>query len=151
MAIERLTQGDISTAASFPFYDPQNGADRRASISALIALIQQSLTSTGSFETQYFGPNVTGFSVTVSPPVAGGNVHLLMTPTAGFAAGTVTLPALASSVHGQEVIVTSTQAVTTLTVDGNGATVNGAPTTLTANAFFRLRFDGVLDVWTRIG
>jgi hypothetical protein len=29
--------------------------------------------------------------------------------------------------------------------------VNGAPTTLAANAFFRLRFDGVFNAWYRIG
>ena len=44
-----------------------------------------------------------------------------------------------------------TQAVTTLTVSGNGATVNGAPAALTANGFFRLRFDGVLGGWYRLG
>jgi hypothetical protein len=47
--------------------------------------------------------------------------------------------------------VNTTQAVTALTVAGNGATVNGAPTTLAANGFFRIRFDAVLDVWYRVG
>ena len=45
-----------------------------------------------------------------------------------------------------------TQAVTTLTVSANGATaVNGAPAALTANGFFRLRFDGIFQSWYRIG
>ena len=52
---------------------------------------------------------------------------------------------------GQEVLVTSTQAVTALTVSGNGSTVYGAPSALTANAFFKLRFDGVVKAWYRIG
>ena len=37
------------------------------------------------------------------------------------------------------------------TVAGNGSTVNGAPTTLAANSFFRLRFDGVFKAWYRVG
>ena len=33
----------------------------------------------------------------------------------------------------------------------NGATVTGAPTSLSANGFFRLRFDAVASVWYRVG
>jgi hypothetical protein len=51
----------------------------------------------------------------------------------------------------QELLVNCTQAVTTLAVSGNGATVTGAPTTLAANAFFRLRFDQASSVWYRVG
>jgi hypothetical protein len=54
-------------------------------------------------------------------------------------------------VDGQQLLVSCTQAVTTLTVAGNGSTVNGAPATLAANAFFRLRFDGVFKAWYRVG
>ena len=48
-------------------------------------------------------------------------------------------------------MVSCTQAVTTLTVSGNGSTVNGAPTTLAANGFFRLRYDGVFKAFYRVG
>lgn len=150
-AINRLSQGTPTTAGRVPFYDSTNGADRTMSIAELIDLIQASLTTSGSLVTQYSAPAATGFSVTVAPPEAGTAMHLLLTPAAGYAAGTVVLPALASCVHGQEVVVSCTQSVTTLTVSGNGATVNGAPTTLAANAFFRLRFDGVFSAWYRIG
>jgi hypothetical protein len=79
-------------------------------------------------------------------------MFLLLTPTGGFAAGTITLPAQATCVDGQEVLVTTTQLVTALTVGGNGATaVNGAPTTLAANAFFRMRYDGPAKSWYRVG
>lgn len=150
-AINRLSQGTPTTASRVPFYDTDNGADRSMSVTELITLIQASLTTSGSLVTQYAAPAATGFSVTVSPPEDGASMHLLLTPVAGYAAGTVVLPALANCVHGQEVVVSCTQSVTTLTVSGNGATVNGAPTTLAANAFFRLRFDGVFSAWYRIG
>lgn len=148
-SLDRLNEGALSTAAQLAFYDPANGADRRASIAALIALIQSSLTESGDLVTQYASPNATGFSVTVAPPSTGANVHLLMTPLAGYAAGTVVMPA--SPVDGQQVVVTSTQAVTTLTVSGNGASVNGAPTTLAANGYFRLRYDQINNSFNRIG
>jgi hypothetical protein len=87
----------------------------------------------------------------IAPDTSGENVYLLLTPTGTLAAGTITLPALASAVDGQQVLVSCTQIVTALTVAGNGATVNGAPTTLAANGFFRLRFDGVNNSWYRVG
>jgi hypothetical protein len=78
-------------------------------------------------------------------------VFLLLTPGGTYATGTIVLPALAECADGQEVLVTCTQIVTALTVSGNGSTVNGAPSALAANGFFRLRFDGVLDSWYRVG
>lgn len=150
MAIERLNQGTPSSASQIPFFDTGNGVDRRMSVSDLATLIQSLLTSGGGMVTQYAAPNATGFSVTVSPPTDGAAVWLLMTPAAGYAAGTVVLPA--SAVDGQEVLVSCTQAVTALTVNGNGAAaVYGAPAALAANDFFRLRYDGVLTSWFRIG
>ena len=121
------------------------------SITALVELIQSLLTASGGLITQYSAPSATGFSVTIAPLSTGASMLLLLTPAAGYAAGTIVLPALASCVHGQEVQVTCTQAVATLTVSGNGATVNGAPAALTANGFFRLRFDGVFGGWYRLG
>jgi hypothetical protein len=148
-AINRLSQGDPSSGSRLPFYDPDNGADRTCSVSQLVELIQSLLTAAGAPVAQYSAPSATGFSVTVAPPTDGSSVWLLLTPAAGYAAGTVVLPA--AGVDGQEVSVTCAQAVTALTVNGNGHTVNGAPTTLAANAFFRLRYDGVFAAWYRIG
>jgi hypothetical protein len=150
MAIERLNQGAWSEASQIPFYDPTNGGDRRASVSELAALLQPLLSSAGQI-TQYAAPNATGFNVLIAPPTDGVSMFLLLTPAGAYAAGTITLPPQASCIDGQEILVTCTQVVTALTVAGNGSTVNGAPTTLAANAFFRLRFDGVFKAWYRVG
>jgi hypothetical protein len=78
------------------------------------------------------------------------NIWLVLTPVAGYAAGTITLPVIANVVDKQEVKVICTQAVTTLTVAGNGATgVVGEPTTLAANDFFTLKYDTLYDTWYR--
>lgn len=116
-------------------------------MSVLLKYFQSQLTANGGLITQYAAPNATGFTVTIAPPTDGSSMFLLLTPTGAFAAGTITLPTNAKD--GQEVLVTCTQAVTALTV--NGGTVNGAPTALTANGFFRLRYDGVFKNWYRIG
>lgn len=143
-AVDEVSAGDQAVIFSTSYGDA-----RRAAMSVLLAYFQANLSASGSLITQYSAPNATAFSITIDPPTDGDSMFLLLTPTAGFAAGTIVLPAAA--VDGQEVLVTCTQAVTALTVSGNGNTVNGAPTALTANGFFRLRFDGVLDSWYRIG
>lgn len=152
MGIQQLNQGTMTAASSIPFYDPTNGCDRRGSVSDLAQLVSDSLPGApGGLITQYAAPNATAFTLNVSPPEAGENMWLLITPTGTFAAGTVALPAAALCQDTQEVLVTSTQIITALTVNGNGSTVNGAPTTLAANGFFRLRFDGVFRAWYRVG
>lgn len=151
MSIERLTLKDALTSATV-FAVNVNGQDYKLLPSSLIDYIQDNLTFPSQFESQYAAPSATGFSVTISPGAAGGNVHLILTPVAGYAAGTIVLPAVASVIDGQEVLVNCTQAVTTLTVSGNGAlAVTGAPTTLAANAFFRLKYDAVVQTWYRVG
>lgn len=148
--INRLTSQDsLSNGDLVPIWSSQNSDTRRVSLYALAVFLQDILTAEGGMITQYAAPNVSGYSVTVAPPTDGATMWLLLTPAAAYAALTVVLSP--SPVHGQEVLITSTQAVTTLTTDGNGYGVVGQPATLTANAFFRLRFDSVLGNWYRIG
>lgn len=152
MAIERLSSTDsVAAGDQVPIYSASAGGDRKVPLSLLAAYIQAQLTAATTEETQYASPNATGFSVAIAPTTDGNSVFLLLTPLAGYAAGTIVLPALAECLDGQELLVTCTQTVTALTVDGNGATVNGAPTTLAANAFFRLRFDAINESWYRVG
>lgn len=150
MAIQNLPAvTTLSLADQVAIASSALGDDARAALSTLVTFIQSQLTATGGYVTQYASPNASGFSVSVNPATTGGNVFLLLTPLAGYAAGTVVLPP--NPVDAQEVLSTCTQSVTTLTVNGNGKTVNGAPGTLAAHAFFRLRFDGVNQSWYRVG
>lgn len=146
--INQLTAASsLSLSDLLAVYSSGNGDARKASLSLLLEFLQEQMTAAGGLVSQYAAPNATGFSVTVAPPTSGGSVWLLITPTAGFAAGALVLPTTAT--HGQEVLVSCTQSVATLTV--SGGTVNGAPSALSANGFFRLRYDGVLASWFRIG
>jgi len=143
-AVDSLSAADLAV-----IYSSSNGDARKASMSVLAAFIQSLITVSDDKITQYAAPSATGFSVQVNN--AGQNVWLVLTPTGGFAAGTLILPALANVLDHQEILVNCTQAITALTINGNGATVTGAPTTLAANGFFRLRFDTITDTWYRVG
>ncbi len=136
----------LQTDDQLALYSQQMGQDSRAPLSTLLAWMQANLTFSGTnMAQQYAAPSATGFSVTITVP----NTWLILTPVAGYAAGTIVLPL--NPANEQDVIVNCTQSVTTLTVSGNGKTVTGAPTTLAANAFFHLRFDATLNAWFRIG
>lgn len=151
MSIQGLAQSTaLESGDQIPVGDFSEGQDRRASLSLLAEWLQSQLTA-GTEQVQYSAPSSSGFSVTITPVVTGGNVWLQLAPLAGYATGTVVLPVSTSLVNNQEVLVTCTQTVTTLTVSGNGATVNGAPAAFTQHGFFRLRYSTVGAVWQRIG
>lgn len=146
---------DLVAADQLPLYSSANGDVRRASLTALLAFIEDNIAGARPFYTQYSAPS-SNFTVTIAATAddADGseNVHLILTPTGTISTGTITLPAVADCVDGQEVLVNTTQAVTTLTVGANGAgDVIGEPSTLAANAFFRLKYDAATTNWYRIG
>jgi len=148
--INQLTATDqVQPGDQVPIYSSSNGDARKSSLSLLKSFFQEGITAADDKITQYAAPSATGFSVQINND--SDSVWLVLTPTGGFAAGTLILPAVANCVDRQEILVNCTQAVTTLTINANGATVTGAPTALAANAFFRLRFDGVTDTWYRVG
>jgi hypothetical protein len=135
----------LALADLFPLESASDRDARKASLSALRDFMQTNLTfSASDLVQQYAAPSATGFSVSI----AVGNTWLILTPVAGYAAGTIILPL--NPTNEQVVNLNTTQAVTTLTVNGNGKTVTGAPTTLAANAFFTLRFDATTNAWYRV-
>jgi len=143
--IDSLTAGDL-----LAIFATNDGQARKASISTLQAFMQANLSfGVAAFTTQYASPSSTGFSVQITDDTD--DTHLILTPTATFATGTIVLPTSTVAVDKQQVLVNSTQIVTTLTVDGSGATVTGEPTTLAANDFFTLKFDKPNSVWFRVG
>lgn len=146
MSIQQFSQGTPTSASQVPFYDPDNGVDRRCSLSELIAAAGLSASADGR-ATQYAAPAASGYTVAVTPPEDGQSVWLLILAAGAYAAGTVTLPAVASCADRQEVEILSTQNLTTLTVAGNGATVNTPLTALTAGVPKKLRFDAVTSTW----
>jgi hypothetical protein len=147
-AVDSITGSDLTV-----IFANSNGDTRKAAVSVWLTYMQNNLTfseSGISYTTQYAAPSATGFSVAITDDA--NNTHLILTPLATYAAGTIVLPAVGNVVDKQEVLVNCTQAVTTLTIDGNGAVaVTGEPSTLAANDFFRLKYDITVQTWYRVG
>ena len=148
MAIERLSLIDQITASTVLAVN-ENGIDYRALVGTVGDYINQLGASGDGKIIQYSGPTSTGFTTTITD--SSSSVWLVLTPNGTLAAGTITLPAAADCVESQEVLVSSSQTVTALTINANGALTVGAPTTVSAGEFFRLRFEPVLKTWYRVG
>lgn len=155
MPIRLLTAVDnLSLGDNFAIGSANNGDDRKASGSVLVTFLESALdfSPSGAFPdylTQYAAPSATGFSVQITD--ADDNIHLILMPVAAYAAGTIIFPLSTNLVDKQEVLVNTTQAVTALTLNGNGATIQGAPTSLVANSFFRFKYDISGNTWYLIG
>lgn len=138
----------VSSGDQIPVYTPTNGDARRLPVSQLLAYFQQTFASP-TVSTNIYVPT-TGFNIAVPTPV--GPQWILLQPAGTLATGTVTLPLNTTTPDGSEVLVTTTQIVTTFTLSINGASAAfGAPTTMAANAFFKVRFVQSTNSWYRIG
>lgn len=138
----------VSPGDQVPVYSPNNGDARRLPISQLLAYFQQTFASP-TLATNVYTPG-TGFNLPVPTPVAQ-QQWMLIQPAGTLATGTVTLPLNTGTPDGTEVLVTTTQDITGFTLALNGATAAyGAPTTLLAEEFFRVRFVQATNSWYRI-
>ena len=138
----------VSPGDQVPVYSPNNGDARRLPVSALLAYFQQTFASP-TLATNVYTPG-TGFNVAVPTPVAA-QQWMLIQPAGTLALGTITLPLNTQTPDGTEVLVTTTQQITGFTLALNGATAAyGAPSTLAAEDFFRMRFVQATNSWYRI-
>jgi len=141
-SVSVLSPGDLAVV-----FSTSNGDSRKASMTVLQAYMQDNLDLSQAnptvFDSIYLAPSTTPYSVT--PVVTENNAHLIMIPVAAIASVTITLPAARDK---QELLVTTTQELTALTLVGS---VIGAPTTLLAGGFFKLKFDVVTATWYRVG
>jgi len=147
MAIERFSLLDQITASTY-FAVNVNAQDYRASAGSVSDFVKAAIGAGDGKVIQYSGPTSTGFTVPITDSST--SIWLVLTPSGTLAAGTITLPAVANCVESQEVLVSSSQTVTALTINANGAIVVGAPTTITSTSPFKLRFEPVLKTWYRV-
>lgn len=149
--INQLSTADTLTAGDLlPIWRTNNSDTRKTSLTALQAFMQANLTfSAGQFVVQYAAPAATSFTVALLANTD--NQWLILTPLAAYAAGTITFPLSSSVADNQEILIFSTQAVTTLTLSGNGATIVGAPTGISQNGALRFKFNALASTWYVIG
>ena len=143
-ASDTLVAGDL-----FVVYKQRNGDARKVAASVLLDYITANspATSPSTYTSQYASPTASGFLVVMYADA--GDVHLILTPSAVLATGAIRLPP--DPLDKQLTLVTSTRQITALMLDASGRAVQGAPTTLAADGFFTLKFDGVTDTWYRVG
>lgn len=141
-----LTQ--VSSGDQIPVYTPSNGDARRLPLSALLTYFQQQFAAP-TLATNLYTPG-TGFNIALPTPIAEQQWAILQ-PAGTLATGTVTLPLNTSTPDGTEILITTTQQITTFTLALNGAAAAyGDPTTLAAEDFFRMRFYQATNSWYRI-
>lgn len=139
---------EASAGDQIPVYSPNNGDARRLPMSALLAYFQQQFASP-TVAVNLYVPS-TGFNIAAPTPVSE-QQWILLQPAGTLAAGTVTLPLNTSTPDGTEILVTTTQTITSFAVGLNGATaVYGSPTTLQSGAAVRLRFYLATNSWYSI-
>lgn len=149
--INRLTQTDtLSDSDLFPIWSSANGSARSIAASSVAAYIESKISN--GYATQYAQQTADGFNQAVSPPVDGASVFMILTATVPLTTGVIELPAPTVLIDGQELLVSCTPAIASIFIDVNGALGSvGAPTSLAAGSFFRMRYDLVEDRWYRIG
>jgi hypothetical protein len=135
----------LSSGDQLPVYNTNNGDARRVSINTLLQYFQQSFAAP-TMAVNFYTP-ATGFNIALPTPVSQQQWALLQ-PAGTLATGTVTLPLNTATPDGTEVLITTTQQITTFTLALNGATAAyGDPTTLAAEDKFRMRFYQATNSW----
>jgi hypothetical protein len=142
--VSQLSGGDL-----LPVYVPNNGDARKISITQLLQYFQQTFAAP-TVATSVYTPS-TGFNITVPTPTSE-QQWMLLQPASTLATGTITLPLNTGVPSGTQILVTSTQTITALTIGLNGSSsASGAPTTILAGEFFTLRFYQATNSWYRVG
>jgi hypothetical protein len=150
--IDQLSQaGAISDADELALFSKANGDTRKVTAPQLAAYVLEAIEGTPDETIYSMTTDGSSFTVAVLPTTPGGSAWAQISLSIPAPAGTIILPGIDDRAHGQEVLVTCTRAVAALTVAGSGAAVAGAPASLAANGFFRLRFDNISSTWYRIG
>lgn len=132
-------------------YSPSQGDTRKASMPQVAAYVQAK--TEGDPDETIYSVVSSGGALTVAalPVVAGAGVWVQLNPASNVPSITIALPGVGDRAQDQEVLVTSTKTLASIAINGNGAVVRGAPTTLSADGFFTLRFDSLSTTWYRVG
>lgn len=146
--INQLGQLDTVTGADqLAFWSTNNARTRKASVSQLLDYFESTFTSP-VFLTTINTPS-DGFNITMTAD--GSSQWLLLRPSGGLASGTILLPQASTAADGQEIIITSINQVTSLTINANGAdNVYGAISTIAAEGKVRYRFNKQTNSWYKV-
>lgn len=97
---------------------------------------------------QHFNPNG-DFTLNIENHEVG--TYLILNPSVSITTGSIKLPERYTVTDSQVLLVACAQQVNNFSVDGNNASVIGAPNALAANGFFKLKYDKLSNTWYRVG
>jgi len=141
--ISQVSGGDL-----LPVYVSNNGDARKVSITQLLQYFQQ-VFAAPTVATNLYTPG-TGFNITVPTPTSE-QQWMILQPAGTLAAGTITLPLNTGVPDGTQVLITSTQTITSFTIALNGAAaIFGPVSTLTAGAAICYRFYQATNSWYNV-
>jgi hypothetical protein len=146
----QITQTNSMAAGDWVVLWKQADGDWRGiSGTDFLAFIQANMAFPG-FVTQYSAP-IAGATAQITD--GEDSIHMILTPAGVLATLTLKFPALANCVDAQEFLVNTTQTITALTLDENGAAIVGFAdgATLAQFGFLRFKFDATLATWYRVG
>lgn len=150
--IDKLSSADaLAPNDLLPVHQYANGDTRKVTVGTLAAHMHELVQGAPDNTIYELAMAGASFVANALPAVAGGSVWAQLALSGPAPSGTINLPPIDSRANGQEVLVTCTQAVTVLAVNGFDASVAGAPASLAANGYFRLRYDSIANCWFRIG
>lgn len=122
------TASSLSSGDQIVVYSSANGDARKSSLNSILSLFQ-SLFTNPEFEAQIFTPTS---GQTIALTASSSNIWAVLNPTTALASLTVVFPAVSGVADGQEIIVSCSEQIDSLTLSGNGAdivgTVSGVPT-----------------------
>lgn len=127
-------------------WDSENSDWRLATLDSVVALYQGNVVF--EKDVQHSTPVATPFTVGVNDN--SNDTHLLL-QTASVE-GTIVFPPKTSLRDKQVLLITSLNAIPTLTLDKNGATdISGDVTSIDAGGFLTYKYDTAGDTWHRVG
>ena len=144
----------LSTSDQLLIYNTVNGDERRTSLNSLLTFVNENATPQNLNVKQYSSP-ATGFNIQIgligTIQEYSSNIWLILTPAGTLATGTLTLPPSSFLQDQQEILINSTQTITSLSFNLNGVTAGvGLPTTILAGGVFKLRYDQLTNNIYRI-
>ena len=134
--LDKVNAGDL-----VPVWATNKGDDRAAAISVLQTYMQDNLTFPRDKATQTEEPNASGFTIQVNSTTS----WLLLKPTAAFGAGTITLPA--EPIDKDQITISTTETITSLTINSTVVTIPRPAAALNAHTAITMKYDAVSKNW----
>ena len=138
--------GVVSAGDQVPVFVQDQGVFLSAAMGTIAAFIQTLLTPVNYWLNIHSIP-VTGQSIAAS--LSTSNIWYVLQPVGTIATLTVALPAVDTAIDGQEVLLTTTNTVTTITLTST-ATIVGASAGLSSTTPQKFKYIQALATWMRI-